>query len=81
MKTSGKIAIAAAVGVAAGVVGGLLFAPAKGRDTRDLIRKKGTEFGEGIRDKVSDSREMLANIREKAGDKLPKMNHKVPESV
>lgn len=39
-------------GALAGVVGALLLAPKAGKDTRDLVRKKGSEYINIVREKL-----------------------------
>jgi gas vesicle protein len=47
MKNRGLIA-----GTLAGVVGALLLAPKAGKDTRDLVRRKGSEYISTMREKL-----------------------------
>ncbi len=81
MKTSSKIAVAAVLGLAAGAIAGILLAPAKGKDTRSLIRKKGTEFSEDVSDGLAGARKQFGNIREKLSAKATTMNHRTPETA
>jgi gas vesicle protein len=39
-------------GALAGVVGALLLAPKAGKDTRDLVRRKGEEYINTVREKL-----------------------------
>jgi gas vesicle protein len=47
MKNRGLIA-----GALAGAVGALLLAPKAGKDTRDLVRRKGSEYISTVREKL-----------------------------
>jgi gas vesicle protein len=47
MKNRGLI-----VGALAGVVGALLLAPKAGKDTRDLVSRKGSEYISTVREKL-----------------------------
>ena len=75
MKNLSKIIIAAAIGVVAGGIAGLLLAPDKGSETRKKIRRKGkkimTKAAEEI-DKINSG-----NIKEKLELKLQKINEKL----
>jgi gas vesicle protein len=51
---SGKVVLGAIVGVAAGAVLGLLFAPAKGSATRKRIARKGTDFAEDVKENLNE---------------------------
>lgn len=49
MKNNVKIAIAAGIGAAAGVLAGILFAPQKGADTRNLINEQGKKISDIVK--------------------------------
>jgi gas vesicle protein len=63
MNTIGKIAIAAAAGVVAGGVLGLLFAPDKGVNTRKKITDSGKKLTDTVKEKMNG---LKVNIRNKA---------------
>jgi len=46
-----KIALGLLGGIAAGAVAGILFAPAKGSDTRKKIQQKGNDYAHDLKDK------------------------------
>ena len=46
-----KIALGLLGGIAAGAVVGILFAPAKGSDTRKKIQQKGSDYADDLKDK------------------------------
>jgi gas vesicle protein len=50
MKAS-HIALGLLGGIAAGAVVGILFAPAKGTDTRKKIQQKGNDYADSLKDK------------------------------
>ena len=51
--SSGKVVLGLLAGIAAGAIVGLLFAPAKGEDTRKKITKKGKEYEKKLEKKFS----------------------------
>lgn len=48
MNNTTKLFVALAAGAVAGIVLGILFAPAKGEETRTNLKKKGKAFAEDI---------------------------------
>jgi gas vesicle protein len=63
--SSGKVVLGLLAGVAAGAVAGLLFAPAKGSDTRKKIAKKGKNYEKKLGKKFSDNMDMANKKFEK----------------
>ncbi len=59
MKTTNKILIALGAGVAIGGVLGLLFAPAKGVETRNKIAESGKKLKEQFNEKLKLGKEKL----------------------
>lgn len=59
---SGKVVLALLAGAAAGAALGILFAPAKGSETRKELTGKGAELKESIKEKFN---EFLDDISEK----------------
>jgi len=62
MMNTGKAILGVMVGVAAGALLGVLFAPGKGLDTRKKISKKGEDYKDAVKEKFS---EFLDSITEK----------------
>ncbi len=60
--SSGKVVAALLAGIAAGAALGILFAPAKGSETRKGLTGKGEELKESIKEKFN---EFLDDISEK----------------
>lgn len=56
MSTGTKVLIGALVGAAAGIVTGVLIAPASGKETRENISEKTDELLEQIKDLVNKKR-------------------------
>ena len=65
------IAVVGIVGVACGVLAGILFAPRKGSETREEIVKRSRPLQESARKAASRAREKIAPIARKAGSKIP----------
>lgn len=59
--SSGKVLLGLVAGLAAGAVIGMLFAPAKGKETRQKISQKGADVLDGLKEKFD---EFLENISE-----------------
>jgi gas vesicle protein len=81
MKTTGKIITAAAAGIAAGAIAGLLLAPKSGKETRNLLQKKGNKLTDKMKDGVEEGKKAVSGIREKIEESLKDVNHKVGEVV
>ena len=60
--SSGKVVLGVLAGLATGAIAGLLFAPAKGKDTRKKIAKKGKKHEKELKEKFS---EKLGNASKK----------------
>ena len=60
MNNTSKILAALAIGVAAGAVIGILFAPDKGSETRKKISDQGKKLGEDLKNKFNEVKEKLA---------------------
>ena len=65
------IAVVGIVGVACGVLAGILFAPRKGSETREAIVKRSRPFQDSARKAASRAGEKIAPIARKAGSKIP----------
>lgn len=69
--SASKIITGTLVGVAAGVVIGLLFAPDKGSETRRKISQKYNDLGDSLKEKYND---LVEGIREEYGAAKDKVN-------
>lgn len=49
---SGKIVLGILGGVAVGAIAGILFAPAKGKDTRKKILKNSKDYADNFKEKI-----------------------------
>lgn len=52
--SAGKVALGVLAGAAVGALVGILFAPAKGSDTRKKISKSSTDAAEAVKEKFSE---------------------------
>ncbi|MEP7254673.1 MAG: YtxH domain-containing protein [Ferruginibacter sp.] len=64
MNTSGKILAAVAVGIAAGAVLGILFAPDKGSETRRKINGQGKKITDDVKDRFRKGKEKFSDLKE-----------------
>ena len=69
---TGKVLVGVLAGVAAGAVLGILFAPAKGSETRKKILKAGEDNIDAVKEKLND-------ILESLGEKIEKVKEDVSE--
>lgn len=67
MENTGKILVAAGAGLAIGAALGILFAPAKGEDTRNAIKDKASDLSKTAKEKLDsvDLKGMLENMKAK----------------
>lgn len=70
MNKSGKILVAVAAGIAAGAVLGILFAPDKGSETRNKLKKKGKKIVEEAKEKFNGFKEEFEKKVKEAGEEL-----------
>lgn len=61
------------IGFSAGLLVGILFAPAKGTETRETIARRGRELKDQFNDLVDSISDKFDSMAEKAGD-LAEMN-------
>ena len=79
MKTAGKVLTALGIGLAAGAVTGMLLAPRKGSETRDILRKKGSKMADTVVDTINDGKQKINAIKDGFREKVAEMNKKVQE--
>lgn len=70
MKTSSKVLVALAAGVAAGAVLGLLFAPEEGSETRKKIKDQGQKLVDSLKGKFRDFKDEVEKAAGETADDL-----------
>ena len=65
-----KIMIAAASGLAIGALAGVFFAPASGKETRNRIKKTGSQLTDNVNETIEKGKRRLANIKEEIRERL-----------
>ncbi|MEQ8909769.1 MAG: YtxH domain-containing protein [Vicingaceae bacterium] len=70
MDNTGKVLLAVAAGAAAGLVAGVLLAPASGEETRENLKKQGDKLKKDLSRKMEDisdeSKEKLESLKKTA---------------
>ncbi len=64
MNNTGKIITAVAAGAAAGAILGILFAPAKGSETRQKLNDQGKKIANSVKDKLEKGKERMNDLKE-----------------
>ena len=84
-KTTGKFFLAGLLGAVAGAVGGLLFAPKSGEETREDIVRLANKLIKAVKTEVEDTEERVAEVfgeaTKAAKDKYSEITSKVMEKV
>lgn len=81
MERNTKLLIAAGVGLAVGGFLGLLFAPAKGSETREKIKDAGSKFKENITGKGSKVKERIQALKEGLKERMDETDEKMEEYI
>ncbi|MBY0243856.1 MAG: YtxH domain-containing protein [Sphingobacteriaceae bacterium] len=68
MKDNTKVITALLVGVAAGAILGVLFAPDKGSETREKLGRNLKDLGDNLKEKASDELSNLSALKDRVVD-------------
>lgn len=84
-KSGGKILLAGLIGAAAGAVGGLLFAPKAGKETREDMKKITGDIMKSVKTSVDETQErvmeIFGNVSKTAVDKYSEISGMVMGKV
>ena len=79
MSENSKVIGALVLGAAAGAVLGLLFAPDKGSELRRKIRGNAEDIMDQLSQKISEGKEALSGLRDKAMSKAENLKNKASD--
>jgi gas vesicle protein len=65
------------IGFSAGLLVGILFAPAKGSETRDTIARKGQDLKDRFNDMVDSISEKFESVEDEAADMVQRERQRV----
>ena len=81
MKSTNKILAAIGLGMAAGAILGLLFAPRKGKETRELMAKKGAKLTDDVKKGIYEGQKKFNSLKEGVKQGMSNLNNKVEEMM
>jgi gas vesicle protein len=79
MRNTNKILTALGIGIAAGGILGLLLAPRKGAETREMLAKKGTQLSGTLKDGIHEGQKKFNTLKEGIKEGMNNINKKVEE--
>lgn len=84
-KSTGKFVLAGLLGAVAGAIGGLLFAPQSGKETREDIAELANKITKQVKTGVTDTKdrvkEVFGNASEEAIEKYKEIRGKIVDKV
>ena len=81
MKSTNKILTAIGIGMAAGAVIGILLAPRKGTETRELLAKKGTRLSQDVKNGIQEGQKKFSSLKEGIREGMNNLNKKAEEMM
>ena len=76
MKNNIRIALGVMAGMATGALLGVLFAPDKGKATREKITEKGKDIGRNVKATVDEAGDLIADIKSDFSNHAEHLAHK-----
>jgi gas vesicle protein len=81
MKNGNKIFTALGIGLAGGALLGVLFAPRKGKETRNLIAKKASRLPRDLSKELQEGQKKLGSLKDTFRERVNGLNRKTEEPV
>ena len=78
--SSGKVFLGLLVGITAGAVLGILFAPEKGSETRKKISKKSEDYADALKEKFGDILDSVSGKLDDVKDEVSNLAGKISKS-
>jgi gas vesicle protein len=77
MNTTNKVALSVLAGLATGALVGILFAPAKGSETRKRIAGRSRDLVNGVKESFNELKETITDQIESAGNLVTELTDQV----
>jgi gas vesicle protein len=81
MKNNSKVLIALGAGLAIGGLLGVLFAPAKGTETRKKMTDAGNKLTDSVKDSINKGKEKIAGLKEGIRERIGSLKEKAEEFI